>query len=108
MACHDKREHITKINVRNIVYPNQDKDIEISGGSRGNINVPDNIKLTFSPGIQYTDKTRSIIKNVARPLLKKKVLMYGSKDVHTTNNQDIYDAYKSLYLSEKEREEKLL
>ena len=56
MACHDKREHITKINITNIVYPNQDKDIEISGGSRGgNINVPDNIKLTFSPGIEYTD-----------------------------------------------------
>ena len=108
MACHDKREHITKINITNIVYPNQDKDIEISGGSRGNINVPDNIKLTFSAGIEYTDKTRSIIKNVGRLLLKKKVLMYGSKEVHATNNLDIYDAYKNLYLSEKEREEKLL
>ena len=34
--------------------------------------------------------------------------MYGSKEVHATNNLDIYDAYKNLYLSEKEREEKLL
>ena len=108
MACHDKREHITKINITNIVYPNQDKDIKISGVLRGNINVPDNIKLTFSPGIEYTDKTRSIIKNVGRPLLKKKVLLDGSKEVHTTNNLDIYNAYKNLYLSEKEREEKLL
>ena len=34
--------------------------------------------------------------------------MLGSKDIDTINNLDIYDRYKDLYLSEKEREEKLL
>ena len=34
--------------------------------------------------------------------------MLGSKDIDTINNSDIYDTYKDLYLSEKEREEKLL
>ena len=34
--------------------------------------------------------------------------MLGSKDIDTINNLDIYDTYKDLYLSEKEREEKLL
>ena len=29
-------------------------------------------------------------------------------DIDTINNSDIYDTYKDLYLSEKEREEKLL
>ena len=46
--------------------------------------------------------------NVGRALVKKKVLMLGSKDIDTTNNSDIYDTYKYLYLSEKERKEKLL
>ena len=46
--------------------------------------------------------------NVGRTLVKKKVLMLGSKDIDTINNSDIYDTYKDLYLSEKEREEKLL
>ena len=46
--------------------------------------------------------------NVGRALAKKKVLMLGSKDIDTFNNSDIYDTYKDLYLSEKEREEKLL
>ena len=36
------------------------------------------------------------------------VLMLGSKEIDTINNADIYDTYKDLYLSEKEREEKLL
>ena len=34
--------------------------------------------------------------------------MLGSTDTNTINNSDIYDTYKDLYLSETEREEKLL
>ena len=34
--------------------------------------------------------------------------MLGSKDIDTINNSDIYDVYRDLYLSKKEREEKLL
>ena len=34
--------------------------------------------------------------------------MLGSKEIDTINNSDIYDTYKDLYLSEKEREKKLL
>ena len=41
-------------------------------------------------------------------LVKKKVLMLGSKDIDTINSSDICDTYKDLYLSEKEREERLL
>ena len=40
--------------------------------------------------------------------MKKKVLMLGSKEIDTINNADVYDTYKDLYLSEKEREEKVL
>ena len=34
--------------------------------------------------------------------------MLGSKEIDVTNNSDVYDTYKDLYLSEKEREKKLL
>ena len=34
--------------------------------------------------------------------------MLGSKEIDTINNSDIYDTYKDLYLSEKEREKRLL
>ena len=46
--------------------------------------------------------------NVGIALVRKKVLMLGSKDIDTIDNSDIYDTYKDLYLSEKEPEEKLL
>ena len=107
-AFKGKREHIAKVNMPNIAYPNQHIDIEIPHGSRDHVIVPDTVKITFNLDIESTDKTRSIVNNVGRTLVKKKVLMLGSKDTDTINNSDIYDMYKDLYLSEKKREERLL
>ena len=69
------------------------------------------VKIRLNLDITSTDKARSVVNKVGRALVKKKVLMLGSKDIDTINNNnksDIYDTYKDLYLSEKEREEKLL
>ena len=92
----------------NIAYPNQHIDTEIPHGSRDHAIVPDTVKITFNFDIQSTDKTRSIVSNVSRALVKKNVIMLASKDIHKINNSDIYDMYKDLYLSEKEREENLV
>ena len=67
----------------NIAYPNQHIDIEIPHGSRDHVIVPDTVKITFNLDIESTD-------------------------IDAINNSDIYDTYKELYLSEKQREERLL
>ena len=77
-------------------------------GSKNHVNVPNTLEITFNLNIESTDKARSIVNNVGRALVKKKVLMHGSTEIETINSSDIYDTYKDLYLSEKEREEKLL
>ena len=46
--------------------------------------------------------------NVGRALVKKKALKLCSKDIETIDNSDVYNMYKDLYLSAKERGEKLL
>ena len=107
-AFKGKREHISKVNMPNIAYPSQHIDIEIPHGSINHVIVPDTVKITFNFYIESTDKARNVVNNVGRALVKKKVRMLGSKDTDTINNLDIYDTYKDLYLSEKEREEKLL
>ena len=103
-----KREHITKVNMPNIAYPNQHIDSEIPHGSRGHVIIPDTIKVMFNLDITSTRKARSVVNNVGWTLVKKKVLMLGSKDTDTINNSDIYDTYKDFYLSQKESEKKLL
>ena len=70
--------------------------------------VPNTVRITFNVDIESTGKPRNIVNNVGRTLVKKKVLMLGSKDIDTTNNSDIYETHNDLYLSEKEHEEKLL
>ena len=92
----------------NIAYPNQHIDIEIPHGLRDRVIIPDTVKITFSLDITSTDKARSAVNNVGRTLVKKKEMVLGSKDIDTINNSDIYEKYKDLYLSEKEREERIL
>ena len=107
-AFKGKREHITMVNMLNIAYPNQHIDIEIPHGSRDYLIVPNTIKITFNLDIESSDKARSVVNNVGRTLVKKKLLILGSKEIDTINNSDIYDTYKDLYLRKKERKEKLL
>ena len=45
----------------------------------------------FHLDIESTDKTSSIVNNVGRALVKKIVLMLGSKEIETINKADIYD-----------------
>ena len=107
-AFKGKCEHIVKVNIPNIGYLNQHIDMEIPAGSRDQIIVPDTLKITFNLEVESKEKTRSVVKNVGRALVKEKVLMLGSKEIDTVKQSYIYDAYKDLYLSKQEREEKLL
>ena len=65
--------------------------------------VPDTVKIAFNLGIESTGKTCSFVNNVGRALVKKKVLMLGSKEIDTINNADIYETYNdfSSYTSSK-------
>ena len=100
-AFKGKREHISKVNIPNTAHPNQHINIEIPHGSRDHVIVPDTVKITFNLDIELKDKARSVVNNVGRALVKKKVLMLGSKDIDPINNSDIFDTYKDLYLSKK-------
>ena len=103
-----KREHIAEVNMSNMAYPNHHIDIEIPHGSRDHVTVPETVKLTFNRDFESTGKTHSIVNNLGRTLVKKTVLIFGSRQSDTISNTYIYDTYNDRYLSEKEREEKQL
>ena len=100
-AFKGKREHIAKVNMPNTAYPDQHIDIEIPHGWRDHVIVPDTVKITFNLNNESTDKTRKIVSNKSRALVKKKVLILGSKDPDTIKNSDIYDTYKDFYLTKR-------
>ena len=107
LAFKGERKHVVKVNIPSIAYPGQHSDIEILHGSRDHVIVPDTVQITFNLDIESTDKACSVVNNVGTALVKKKELILGSKEIDTINNSDIFDIYKDLYLSEKEREERL-
>ena len=96
-AFKGKREHIVKVKIPNIGYPNQHIDVEISAGSRDQIIVPDTLKITFNLEVESKDKTCSVVNNVGRALVKKKVLMLGSKEIDRVNQSYICDTYDKVF-----------
>ena len=59
------------------------------------------IKVTFNLDTESADKARTIVNNVDKALVKKKMLMFGSKKIDTVKNTDIHYIYNDFYLSEK-------
>ena len=59
-------------NTPNIAYPSEHIDIEVPHGLRDHVIVPDTIKITFNLEIESTDKTRSVVNNVDKALVKKR------------------------------------
>ena len=88
-AFKGKREHIAKVNMPNTASPSQHIDIDIPHGSTDHVIIPDTVKITFNLDIESADKARGVVNNVCRALVKKKVLMLGSKDIYTGNNSDL-------------------
>ena len=70
-AFKGKREHISKVNMPSIAYPNQHIDIEIPHGSRDHVIIPDTVKIMLNLDIESIDKARSDVNNVRRALVKK-------------------------------------
>lgn len=53
--------------------------------------MPDTVKVTYNLDTESTDKMCSIVNNVGRALVEKKVLMLRSKEIDAINNSDIYE-----------------
>ena len=47
--------------------------------------MPDTVKISFTLNIESTDKISSIVNNVGRALVKKKMLMLRSKEIDIIN-----------------------
>ena len=84
-----KRQRIIKVNMPNMASPGQHINIEIPHDSRDHAIVPVIVKIMFYFNIKSIDEARRVVNNVGRALVKKKVLMLGSKEIETTNNSDI-------------------
>ena len=66
------RVHMVKSTTPNTAYPSQYIEIEIPKVSRDHVIVPETLKITFNFEVESTDKTRSVLNNIGRALVKKR------------------------------------
>ena len=105
LAYKGKREHIVTPNVPNVAYPGQTIMVEIPRGSSDTTMVRETEILTFNLELASSkDKTRTVVPNIGRNIVAKKTLTIGSTELEVVENCDIFDTYKDLYLTEKQRE----
>lgn len=57
--------------------------------------MPDTVKVLFNLDIESTDKI-NIVNNAGSALVKKNLVMFGSKEIGMINNSDIYQTYTDL------------
>ena len=105
LAYKGKCEHFVMPNVPNQGYPGQTIKLSIPRGSSDTIMVRETQQLTFNLDLESSkDKARSIVTNIGRNLVAKKTLSLGSTELEVIENADIFDTYKDLYLTKKQRE----
>lgn len=72
------QEQIAKVNISNIVCPNQNIDIKMPRGLRACVIVQGTVKIMLNLGIGLKDKTLTIANSGGRVLQKKNVLIFIS------------------------------
>ena len=82
----NKREHIYKVKIPNFAYSNQHIDTEKPLASRDHAMEPDTLKVTFNLGIGSTEKILSVVINISRALVRKKMPILISKEIDTITN----------------------
>ena len=71
-AFNGKHKKVLEVNIPKIGYPGQHIDVQIPSGSKDHTIVPNTLKLSFNLDLESAkDKTRSLVSNVERALVKK-------------------------------------
>ena len=105
LAYKGNREHIVTPDIPNRGYPTQAIKVLIPQGSSDTTMVRETQQLTFNLDLESSkDKARSVVSNVGRNLVAKKALSLVSTELEVIKTCDIFDTYKDLYLTKKQRE----
>ena len=67
--------------------------------------VPGSSRLSFIISLKSdSDENRTVVKNIGRAIVKKLSIKIEGNEVYSLDDADIYNCYKDLWLSKKEKE----
>ena len=101
-----KRKHVVTPNAPNREYLEQVIRVSFPRESSNTTMVGEPQQLTCNLDFESSkNKERSVgVNNISRGLVAKKTLYLGSTELEVTKNSDIFDVYRELYLTKKQRE----
>ena len=103
LAFKAHRKHIKLTHDPSTIDQNQDLQVHIPILEQNKVMVPGSLKLTFDLKLISSLNTRYTVNNIAKALITQLVIQINGEEINTIQDFDLWQLYKDLWLTEKER-----
>ena len=97
------RQHIIKINNPSTIGPGELLTVRFPDLKENQVIIPKTTKLTFNIVLQGTDKTRTLVKNLGRNIIRKLVVKLEGNEIISIDDCDILYSYYDCWKTATER-----
>ena len=98
------RQKIVVTNNPSTIDQNQLLTVRFPNLDTNDIIIPGTTRLTFDITLNSTDANRTLINNIGRAIVKKKVVKIEGNEILSIDDSDTLDCYYDLWMSGKERQ----
>ena len=97
------RQHIIKTNNPSTIGPGELLTIRFPDLKENQVTIPKTTKLTFNIVLAGTDKTRTLVKNLGRNIIRKLVVKLEGNEIISIDDYDVLYSYYDCWKGTTER-----
>ena len=97
------RQHIIKTNNPSTIGPDELLTIRFPDLKENQVAIPKTTKLTFNIVLAGTDKTRTLVKNLGRNIIRKLVVKLEGNEIISIDDYDVLYSYYDCWKGTTER-----
>ena len=97
------RQHIIKTNNPSTIGPGELLTVRFPDLKENQVTIPKTTKLTFNIVLAGTDKTRTLVKNLGRNIIRKLVVKLEGNEIISIDDYDVLYSYYDCWKGTTER-----
>ena len=97
------RQHIIKTNNPSTIGPGELLTVRFPDLKENQVTIPKTTKLTFNIVLDGTDKTRTLVKNLGRNIIRKLVVKLEGNEIISIDDYDVLYSYYDCWKGTTER-----
>ena len=97
------RQHIIKTNNPSTIGPGELLTVRFPDLKENQVTIPKTTKLTFNIVLEGTDKTRTLVKNLGRNIIRKLVVKLEGNEIISIDDYDVLYSYYDCWKGTTER-----